>query len=158
MQQRSLGNEGLKVSALGLGCMAMTPLYDKPDPNEAARTIDAAIDGGVTMIDTADAYNDGKNEELVGRALAGRRDRVVLATKFGNVRLPDGTRTVDARPEHAVEACEKSLKRLGVEVIDLFYLHRMRSEEHTSELQSLMRISYAVFCLKKKTKIQTSHF
>src|SRR3546814_9206633 len=99
MQQRSLGNEGLKVSALGLGCMAMTPLYDKPDPNEAARTIDAAIDGGVTMIDTADAYNDGKNEELVGRALAGRRDRVVLATKFGNVRLPDGTRTVDARPE-----------------------------------------------------------
>src|SRR3546814_452678 len=125
MQQRSLGNEGLKVSALGLGCMAMTPLYDKPDPNEAARTIDAAIDGGVTMIDTADAYNDGKNEELVGRALAGRRDRVVLATKFGNVRLPDGTRTVEARPEHAVEACEKSLKRLGVEVIDLFYLHRM---------------------------------
>src|SRR3546814_6004714 len=109
------------------------------------------------MIDTADADNDGKNEELVGRALAGRRDRVVLATKFGNVRLPDGTRTVDARPEHAVEACEKSLKRLGVEVIDLFYLHRMdravpiedRSEEHTSELQSLMRISYAVFCLKK---------
>src|SRR3546814_6283964 len=125
---------------------------------------------------------------LVGRALAGRRDRVVLATKFGNVRLPDGTRTVDARPEHAVEACEKSLKRLGVEVIDLFYLHRMdravpiedtvgamaklveagkvrylglseagagtleraRSEEHTSELQSLMRNSYAVFCLQKQ--------
>src|SRR3546814_8867835 len=146
MQQRRLGNEGLKVSALGLGGMAMTPLYDKPDPNEAARTIDAAIDGGVTMIDTADAYNDGKNEELVGRALAGRRDRVVLATKFGNVRLPDRTRTVDARPEHAVEACEKSLKRLGVEVIDLFYLHRMdravpiRSAEHTSELPSLMRI------------------
>src|SRR3546814_4717304 len=125
MQQRSLGNEGLKVSALGLGCMAMTPLYDKPDPNEAARTIDAAIDGGVTMIDTADAYNDGKNEELVGRALAGRRDRVVLATQFGHVRLPDGTRTVAARPEHAVEPREKSLKRVGVEVSGPFYLPRM---------------------------------
>src|SRR3546814_16838141 len=99
MQQRSLGNEGLKVSALGLGCMAMTPLYDKPDPNEAARTIDAAIDGGVTMIDTADAYNAGKNEELAGRASARRRDRVVQGTKVGHGRLPAGTRTVDARPE-----------------------------------------------------------
>jgi aryl-alcohol dehydrogenase-like predicted oxidoreductase len=77
------------------------------------------------MIDTADAYNDGKNEELVGRALAGRRERAVLATKFGNIRLPDGTRTVNARPDYVAEACENSLKRLGVEVIDLFYLHRM---------------------------------
>src|SRR3546814_7949677 len=91
------------------------------------------------------AYNDGTNEELVGRALSGRRDRAVLATKFGNIRLPDGTRTVNGRPDYVIEACEKSLKRLGVEAIDLF-----RSEEHTSELQSLMRISYAVFCLKKK--------
>src|SRR3546814_18448947 len=104
--------------------MAMTPLYDKPDPNEAARTIDAAIDGGVTMIDTADAYNAGKNEELDGRALAGRRDRVVLATKFVNVRLPDGSRTRDARREHAVDDCAKSLTLLGCEVIDHFYLHR----------------------------------
>jgi aryl-alcohol dehydrogenase-like predicted oxidoreductase len=116
---------GLEVSAVGLGCMAMTPLYDKPDPEEAIRTVHAAIDAGVTMIDTADAYNDGKNEELVGRALAGRRDRAVLATKFGNIRLADGTRTVNARPDYVAEACEKSLKRLGVEVIDLFYLHRM---------------------------------
>lgn len=127
MQQRSLGRHGLKVSALGLGCMAMTPLYDKPDPDEAVRTIHAAVDAGITMIDTADAYSGGKNEELVGRALAGRRDKVVLATKFGNVRLPDGTRTVNAKPEYVAEACEKSLKRLGVEVIDLFYLHRVES-------------------------------
>src|SRR3546814_20568865 len=77
------------------------------------------------MIDTADAYNDGTNEELVGRALSGRRDRAVLATKFGNIRLPDGTRTVNGRPDYVAEACEKSLKRLGVEVIDLFYLHRV---------------------------------
>jgi len=125
MQQRSLGSMGLEVSAVGLGCMAMTPLYDKPDPEEAIRTVHAAIDAGVTMIDTADAYNDGKNEELVGRALAGRRDRAVLATKFGNIRLADGTRTVNARPDYVAEACENSLKRLGVEVIDLFYLHRM---------------------------------
>ena len=125
MQQRSLGSKGLKVSALGLGCMGMTPIYDKRDPDEAVRTIHAAIDAGVTMIDTADAYSGGKNEELVGRALAGRRDKVVLATKFGNVRLADGTRTVNAKPDYVAEACDKSLKRLGVEVIDLFYLHRM---------------------------------
>ena len=125
MQLRSLGKQGLKVSALGLGCMAMTPLYDKPDPEEAVRTVQAAIEAGVSMIDTADAYNDGKNEELVGRALAGRRDRVVLATKFGNIRLADGTRTVNARPDYVAEACDRSLKRLGVEVIDLFYLHRV---------------------------------
>ncbi len=125
MQNRRLGTEGLSVSALGLGCMAMTPLYDTPDPDEAVRTVHAAIDAGVTMIDTADAYNGGKNEELVGRALAGRRDKAVLATKFGNVRLADGTRTVNAKPDYVAEACEKSLKRLGVDCIDLFYLHRM---------------------------------
>src|SRR3546814_1678040 len=77
------------------------------------------------MIDTADAYNDGTNEELVGRALSGRRDRAVLATKFGNIRLPDGTRTVNGRPDYVIEACEKSLKRLGVEAIALFYQHRI---------------------------------
>src|SRR3546814_17706806 len=113
MQQRSLGKQGLKVSPLGLGCMAMTPLYDAPDPEEAIRTIHAALDSGVTMIDTADAYNDGTNEELVGRALSGRRDRAVLATKFGNIRLPDGPRTVNGRPEYVLEACEKSLKPIG---------------------------------------------
>jgi aryl-alcohol dehydrogenase-like predicted oxidoreductase len=125
MLERSLGTQGLRVSALGLGCMGMTPIYNAPDPEEALRTIQAAIDAGVTMIDTADAYNGGKNEELVGRALVGRRDKVVLATKFGNVRLADGTRTVNARPEYVADACEKSLKRLGVDTIDLFYLHRM---------------------------------
>lgn len=123
MEQRSLGD--LKVSALGLGCMAMTPLYDTPDPEEAVRTIHAAIEAGITMVDTADAYNGGKNEELVGKALAGKRDKVVLATKFGNVRLADGTRTVNAKPDYVADACEKSLKRLGVDTIDLFYLHRM---------------------------------
>jgi len=125
MQERALGAQGLRVSALGLGCMGMTPIYDKPDPDEAVRTIHAAIDAGITLIDTADAYNDGRNEELVGRALAGHRDKVVLATKFGNIRYPDGRREVNARPDYVPEACDNSLKRLGVGTIDLFYLHRM---------------------------------
>ncbi len=125
MQTRQLGTHGPRVGALGLGCMGMTPIYATPDPDEAIATIHAAVDAGVTLIDTANAYNGGKNEELVGRALAGIRDKVTLATKFGNVRLPDGTRTVNAKPEYAVEACDKSLARLGVERIDLWYLHRM---------------------------------
>lgn len=125
MKMRNLGNQGLKVSALGLGCMGMTPLYGTPDPEEAKRTIHRAVDGGVTMIDTADAYNGGKNEVLVGEALKGRRDRVCLATKFGNIRFPDGTSTVSGKPEYVVEACEKSLDRLGVDAIDLYYVHRI---------------------------------
>ncbi len=125
MQTRQLGTSGPRVGALGLGCMGMTPIYATPDPDEAVATIHAAVDAGVTLIDTADAYNGGKNEELVGRALAGIRDRVTLATKFGNMRLPDGTRTVNAKPEYVLEACDKSLARLGVERIDLWYLHRM---------------------------------
>ena len=125
MQQRKLGSQGPGVSALGLGCMAMTPIYGKPDPDEAVRTLHAAIDAGITLIDTADAYNNGKNEELVGRAIADRRDKVFLATKFGNIRYPDGRREVNAKPEYVAEACDNCLKRLGVETIDLFYLHRM---------------------------------
>jgi len=125
MQTRKLGNNGPAVSALGLGCMGMTPIYASPDPDEAIATIHAAVDAGVTMIDTADAYNGGKNEELVGRAIDGIRERVFLASKFGNMRLPDGTRTVNAKPEYVFEACDKSLQRLGVEHIDLYYLHRM---------------------------------
>lgn len=125
MHERKLGSSGLRVSAMGLGCMGMTPIYGQPDPEEAAQTIHAAIDAGVTLIDTADAYASGRNEELVGRTIADRRAQVRLATKFGNIRLPDGTRTVNGRPEYVAEACDASLKRLGVEMIDLFYLHRV---------------------------------
>ena len=122
---RNLGNQGLEVSAMGLGCMGMTPLYGTPDPQEAKRTIHRAVDAGVTMFDTADAYNGGKNEILVGEALKGRRDQVCLATKFGNIRFPDGTSTVSGKPEYVAEACEKSLDRLGVDTIDLYYVHRI---------------------------------
>lgn len=125
MQQRSLTVNGPTVSALGLGCMGMTPLYGTPDPEEAVRTVQAAIDAGVTLVDTSDAYAGGKNEELVGRAIAGRRDKIVLATKFGNIRNPDGSSTVNGKPDYVMQACEASLKRLGVETIDLYYVHRI---------------------------------
>lgn len=125
MQTRQLGSDGPMVSALGLGCMGMTPIYATPDPDEAIATIRAAVDAGITMIDTADMYSGGKNEELVGKALNGIRNQVILASKFGNMRLPDGTRKVNGKPEYVFEACEKSLSRLGVDFIDLYYLHRM---------------------------------
>ena len=138
MQQRKLGGQGLSASALGLGCMAMTPIYEKPDPDEAVRTIHAAIDAGITLIDTADAYNNGKNELLVGKALKGRREEAILATKFGNIRLPDGTRTVNGKPSYVAEACDNCLERLGVEVIDLFYLHRVDPEVPIEETVGAM--------------------
>ncbi len=124
MNTRTLGSN-LKVSALGLGCMGMTPIYGTPDPAEAKETVHAAVDAGMNFIDTADAYARGKNESIVGEAIAGIRDRVVLATKFGNVRFEDGTSTVNGKPEYVAEACDKSLGRLGVDHIDLYYLHRV---------------------------------
>jgi len=123
MQIRQIGP--LRVSAIGLGCMGMTPVYGEPDQDECIATLHRAIDLGVTFIDTADVYGAGKNEELVGRALAGRRDQVVLASKFGNVRYPDGRRDVNGRPDYVPKACDASLKRLGVDAIDLYYLHRV---------------------------------
>ncbi len=123
MQKRQIGP--LDVSAIGLGCMGMTPIYGEPDEAECIATVHRAIELGVTFIDTADAYGDGKNEELVGRALAGRRDQVVLASKFGNIRYPDGRRDVNGRPDYVPQACDASLTRLGVETIDLYYLHRV---------------------------------
>ncbi len=126
MQQRELGQSCLMVSAMGLGCMGMSDFYGGRDEAEAVATIHRAIDLGVTFLDTADIYGQGANEELVGRAIRDRRDRVVLATKFGNVRNPDGSpKGVDGRPEYVRQACEASLRRLGVEVIDLYYQHRV---------------------------------
>ncbi|MCH8096351.1 MAG: aldo/keto reductase [Proteobacteria bacterium] len=124
MKKRRLGSS-LEASAIGLGCMPMTPIYGQPDENEAIATIHRAIDLGVDYIDTSDAYGNGKNEELVGRALKGRRDKVILVTKFGNIRHPDGRREVNGRPEYVALACDASLKRLGVDVIDHFYVHRI---------------------------------
>jgi len=125
MEQRTLGSTGLKVSAIGLGCMGMSGSYGKADEAESIATIHRAIDLGCTFIDTADIYGEGHNEELVGRALKGRRDEVVLATKFGNVVGPGGKRFVSGKPDYVRSACDASLKRLGVEVIDLYYQHRV---------------------------------
>jgi aryl-alcohol dehydrogenase-like predicted oxidoreductase len=126
MQRRRLGRNGPEVSALGLGCMGMSEFYGAGDDAESIATIHAALDAGLDFLDTADAYGPYTNEELVGRAIKGRRDDVVLATKFGFVRDPNdpAKRDIDGRPERVREACEASLKRLDVDTIDLYYLHR----------------------------------
>jgi aryl-alcohol dehydrogenase-like predicted oxidoreductase len=125
MQQRKLGSNGLTVSAIGLGCMGMSGTYGAVDEDEAVATIHRALDIGVNFIDTADVYGRGHNEELVGRALKGRRDEAVLATKFANAFDADGNRYLCGTPEYVREACDASLKRLGVDVIDLYYQHRV---------------------------------
>ena len=122
---RSLGPSNLAVSALGLGCMGMSQSYGAADETESVATIHRAIELGVTFLDTADVYGDGHNEELVGRALAGRRDEVVLATKFSISRRPEGGMRIDGRPENVTACCEASLRRLGTDRIDLYYQHRV---------------------------------
>ena len=123
---RRLGKNGPEVSAIGLGCMGMSEFYGSGSEQESIATIHHAIDRGVTFLDTADMYGVGRNEELVGRAISDRRDKVFLATKFGNVRGPAGEFLgVKGDPEYVRSACEASLRRLGVEVIDLYYQHRV---------------------------------
>ena len=125
MEYRRLGKSSLVVSAMGLGCMGMSQSYGTPDDVESIATIHRAIDQGLTFLDTADMYGVGANEELVGRAIASRRNEVIVATKFGNVRHPDGSMTVNGRPEYVQQACEASLRRLKIPAIDLYYQHRV---------------------------------
>ena len=125
MNTRRLGNQGLEVSALGLGCMGMSEFYGTTDEGEATATIHRALELGIDFLDTADMYGRGTNERLVGRAIADRRDRVVLATKFGNVRSDDGSREVRGDPEYVRKACDASLGRLGLDHVDLYYQHRV---------------------------------
>ncbi len=126
METRKLGRQGLAVPALGLGCMGMSDFYGPTDEAEAVATLHRALELGVTFLDTADMYGPFKNEELLGRALKGKRDRVVLATKFGNRRAPDGAFLgICGTPAYVREACDASLRRLGVDVIDLYYQHRV---------------------------------
>lgn len=125
MEQRTLGSS-LEVAALGLGCMGMSEFYGEGDDVESTATIHEALDRGVTMLDTADMYGPFVNEELVGRAIAGRRDQVVVATKFGNERTADGGfKGVNGHPDYLRACCDASLARLGIDVIDLYYQHRV---------------------------------
>jgi aryl-alcohol dehydrogenase-like predicted oxidoreductase len=128
MDHRTLGtgSAALDVASIGLGCMGMSEFYGTPDEDEAVATIHRALDLGVTLLDTADMYGPFINEQLVGRAIAGRRDEVVVATKFGNERLPSGERLgINGSPEYVRRACDASLQRLGIDVIDLYYQHRV---------------------------------
>jgi aryl-alcohol dehydrogenase-like predicted oxidoreductase len=138
--KRTLGKSGLTVGAVGLGCMGMSEFYGQADDDESIATIQHALDRGCDFLDTADMYGVGRNEELVGRAIRGRRDEVILATKFGNVRGEDGSFLgVSGKPEYVRQQCELSLRRLGVDVIDLYYQHRVDPEVPIEETIGAMK-------------------
>ena len=140
MESRNLGSEGLVVSELGLGCMGMSEFYGTGDEDESVATIHRALELGINFLDTADMYGPFTNEELVGKAIEGRRDEVVLATKFGNVRGENGERLgISGDPEYVRKACDASLERLGVDHIDLYYQHRVDLETPVEETWGAMK-------------------
>ncbi len=138
MKYHRLGASSLEVSAIGLGCMTMTGLYGACDDNEAIATIHRAAEVGVNLLDTSDAYGNGKNETFVGKAIADRRDSYIVITKFGNIRFPDGRQGVNSRPEYVIEACDASLKRLGIDTIDLYLQHRVDPDTPIAETVGAM--------------------
>ena len=139
IDQRPLGTQGLTASAQGLGCMGMSEFYGEGDDEESVATIHRALELGVNFLDTAAMYGQGANEQLVGRAIADRRDEVVLATKFGIVRSEDpGERSINGRPEYVKQSCDESLRRLGIDHIDLFYQHRVDPETPIEETVGAM--------------------
>jgi len=139
MEVRQLGRVGPAVSAIGLGCMPMSGTYGHTTDAEGIAAVHRALDLGITLLDTADVYGDGHNEQLVGRAISGRREEVVLATKFGSVRDADGRPAgINGRPEYVREACEASLRRLGVETIDLYQQHRVDPDTPIEETVGAM--------------------
>jgi aryl-alcohol dehydrogenase-like predicted oxidoreductase len=140
METAKLGSHGLEVSRQGLGCMGMSEFYGTSDEGEAIATVHRALELGVTLLDTADMYGVGANERLVGKAIADRRDRVVVATKFGNVRAADGTWIGrNGKPEYVHSACDASLERLGVDTIDLYYQHRVDPDTPIEETVGAMK-------------------
>src|SRR6516162_3561921 len=164
MEKRRLGKGGPEVSAIGLGCMSLSGVYGASDDEAGIRLIHSAIELGVDHLDSSDMYGWGQNEELLGRALKGRRDRVVLATKFGQTRRPGGANGVDGRPDYVAEACEASLKRLGVDVIDLYYQHRVDPAVPVEETVGAMgrlvergKVRYLGLCEARPERIRRAH-
>ena len=165
MQQRVLGSNGLTVPAIGFGCASLSSAYGPSEDDESITTIHHAIDAGVNLLDTSDAYGNGHNESIVGRAIKGRRDQVILCSKFGNKRGTDGARLgADGRPEYVIASCESSLKRLGVETIDLYYQHRVDPnvavEETFGAVKQLIeqgKVRFAGMCEAGANTIRRAH-
>jgi aryl-alcohol dehydrogenase-like predicted oxidoreductase len=165
MRYRQLGKTGPRVSAIGLGCSGMSSDYGVPDDAESTATIHRAIELGVTLFDTSDAYGLGRNEELLGQGLRGRRDKVLIATKFGNMRGPNGERgLVNGRPDYVPVACEASLKRLGVDHIDIYYQHRIDPKTPIEETVGAMarlveqgKVRYLGLCEAGADTIRRAH-
>jgi aryl-alcohol dehydrogenase-like predicted oxidoreductase len=139
MEYRTLGKSPLKVSAIGLGLMSMSGIYGNADEEESIGVIHHALERGINFLDSADMYGWGHNETLLGKALKGRRDKAIVTTKFGQVKTADGRQDVDGRPEYVLQACEASLKRLGIEVIDLYYQHRVDPKVPIEETLGAMK-------------------
>jgi len=139
MEMRTLGKSDIKVSAVGLGLMSMSGIYGNANDEESIRVIHYALDKGINFLDSADMYGWGHNEELLGRALKGRREGVIVATKFGQVKLPDGKQDVDGSAAYVLKACEASLRRLGIDVIDVYYQHRVDSKVPIEETVGAMK-------------------
>src|SRR3954465_3180241 len=139
MEMRTLGKSDLKVSAIGLGLMSMSGTYGNANDDESIRVIHYALDKGIDFLDSSDMYGWGHNEELLGKALKGRRKGVVVATKFGQTKSADGKQGVDGRPEYVMRACDASLKRLGIDVIDLYYQHRVDPNTPIEETVGAMK-------------------
>ncbi len=161
---RPLGKDGPSVSAVGLGCMSLSGIYGAAEDAQSEALIQHAIDSGINHIDTADMYGWGHNEEVVGRAIKGRRDKVVLASKFGQVRGENGANTVNGRPEYVRAACDASLKRLGVDVIDLYYQHRVDPDVPVEETVGAMsrlieqgKVRYLGLSEAKPERIRRAH-
>jgi aryl-alcohol dehydrogenase-like predicted oxidoreductase len=139
MEKRKLGRTPIDITAIGLGCMSMSGVYGNANDDESISVIHHALDRGINHLDSADMYGWGHNEQLLGRALKGRRDKVIVATKFGQTKGADGKQGIDGRPEYVVQACEASLKRLGLEVIDLYYQHRVDANVPIEETVGAMK-------------------
>jgi aryl-alcohol dehydrogenase-like predicted oxidoreductase len=163
-QRRRLGRTGPEVSAIGLGCMSLSGVYGTSDEEAGVRLIHRAIELGIDHFDSSDMYGWGQNEELLGRALKGRRNGVVIATKFGQTRRPGGANGVDGSPAYIPQACEASLKRLGVDVIDLYYQHRVDPavpvEETVGAMAKLVeqgKVRYLGLCAARPERIRRAH-